>query len=92
MLWLASGLCLGSSLERHLGICKRRGGGPRLRNKDGTKATSLIKVRFYYFRHSVMKQGKGPFYTKSSWSKVTGDHVFESRTARRQAVAVGVAE
>lgn len=83
--------CLGSSLERHLGICKRRGGARR-RDKDETKTTSLIKVRFYYFWYSVVKQGKGPFPTKSSWSKVAGDHVFDSGTARWQAVAVGVAE
>ena len=39
-----------------------------------------------------MKQGKGPIPAKSSWSKVAGDHMFDSRTARWQAAAVGVAE
>ena len=38
------------------------------------------------------KGTKGPFPSKSSWSKVAGDHVFDSGTARQQAVAVGVAE
>ena len=30
------------------------------RKKGETKTVILIKVQFYYFRHSVMKQGKGP--------------------------------
>ena len=68
------------------------GVGARRRDKDGTKTTSLIKVRFYYSRHSVMKQGKGSFPAKSSWSKVAGDHMFDSGTARQQAAALGVAE
>ena len=52
--------CLGSSLERHLGNLEEKGvgglGGTRERqNQD----KALFKVQFYYFRHSVMKQGKG---------------------------------
>ena len=39
-----------------------------------------------------MSSGKGPIPTKSSWSPVSGDHVFGSGTARQQAAAVGVAE
>ena len=48
-------------------------GGPL--ERDVTKTVSLIKVQFYYFQHSVMKQGKGPNSAKSSWSKVPGEHV-----------------
>ena len=52
--------CLGFSLERHLGNLEEKGvgglGGTRERqNQD----KALFKVQFYYFRHSVMKQGKG---------------------------------
>ena len=72
--WLT---CLGSSLERHLGnLEEKKGARRRARERDVTKTVILIKVQFYYFRHSVMKQGKGPpIPAKSSWSKVAGEHV-----------------
>ena len=61
--------------------------------KNGAKTNQvLIKAQFYYSVHRVMKKGEGPIPTKSSWSPVSGDHVFGSGTARQQAAAVGVAE
>lgn len=36
--------------------------------------------------------GRAPIPAKSSWSPVSGDHMYGSRTARWQAAAVGVAE
>ena len=38
------------------------------------------------------ERGRGPFPPNHPWSPVAGDHVFGSRTARRQVVAVGVAD
>ena len=52
--------CLGSSLERHLGnLEEKRGGGLGGTRERQNQDKALFKVQFYYFRHSVMKQGKG---------------------------------
>ena len=40
----------------------------------------------------LLRKGEGPIPAKSSWSPVSGDHLFGSRTARQPAAAaVGVA-
>ena len=51
--------CLGFSLERHLrNLEEKRGGIGGMRERQN-QDKALFKVQFYYFRHSVMKQGKG---------------------------------
>jgi hypothetical protein len=49
---------LGSSLERHFGNVEEKKGWA-VRDKEGTKTSSLLKVQFLLFRHSVMKEGGG---------------------------------
>ena len=49
---------LGSSLERHFGNVEEKKGWA-VRDKEGTKTRSLLKVQFLLFRHSVMKEGGG---------------------------------
>ena len=50
--------CLGFSLERHLrNLEEKRGGIGGMRERQN-QDKALFKVQFYYFRHSLMKQGK----------------------------------
>jgi hypothetical protein len=68
---------------------KRELGGTR---KDGTKTLVWSRFNFTIRRHGVMKRGEVPIPTKSSMESSCRWPRVGSGTARRQVVAVGVAD
>jgi hypothetical protein len=82
---------LGSSLERHLGNLeeKRELGGWE---KDVAKTKFWSKLNFTYSTLSYEGGEGARFPPNNPGVQLQGDHVYGSRTAKRQAPAVGVAE
>ena len=101
----SSGPCLGTKLLRVVQRLARKGVWLRWQTQAERKGTRWMRKRtelrqpgsdqrsiLLFGAPSYEGGGRAPIPAKSSWSPVSGDHVFGSRTARWQAAAVGVAE